>query len=61
MVIWGYAAASTHRSMPLEKDIRDWITRWNENPNPSWTKTADEILERLASYLHGILAQDARA
>jgi len=20
--------------MPLEKDIRDWITKWNENPKP---------------------------
>jgi hypothetical protein len=44
----------------LEKDIRDWITNWNENPKPFirprliWTTTADEILERLASYLHGI-------
>ena len=39
----------------LEKDIRDWINTWNDNPKPfSWTKTADEILERLASYLHRI-------
>ncbi|ORA06168.1 IS630 family transposase, partial [Mycobacterium arosiense] len=31
-----------HRSIPaLEKDIRDWITAWNDNPRPfNWTKTA---------------------
>jgi hypothetical protein len=39
----------------LESDIRDWITTWNQDPKPfAWTKTADEILERLASYLHRI-------
>jgi hypothetical protein len=36
----------------LERDIRAWIRNWNEDPKPYvWTKTADEILERLASYL----------
>jgi transposase len=47
---------SAHRSIQaLEKDIRDWIVQWNENPKPFiWTKTADEILERLASYLQRI-------
>jgi transposase len=46
----------THRSIQaLEKDIRDWIKNWNQDPKPFvWTKTADEILERLASYLHRI-------
>jgi len=46
----------THRSIQaLDKDIRGWIKTWNENPKPfAWTKTADEILERLASYLHRI-------
>jgi len=45
-----------HRSIQaLEKDIRDWITNWNDNPKPfTWTKTADEILERLASYIQRI-------
>ncbi len=45
-----------HKSVPaLEKDIRDWITTWNDNPRPfTWTKTADEILDRLASYLQRI-------
>ena len=39
----------------LEQDIRDWIRTWNDNPRPfTWTKTADEILERLASYLQRI-------
>jgi transposase len=46
----------THRSIrALEKDIRAWIEQWNTNPTPfTWTKTADEILERLASYLQRI-------
>jgi len=45
-----------HKSVQaLERDIRDWITNWNDNPKPfAWTKTADEILERLASYLQRI-------
>ena len=45
-----------HRSIQaLEKDIRDWIATWNENPKPfTWTKTADEILERLHTYLQRI-------
>jgi transposase len=39
----------------LEKDIRDWVASWNENPRPFvWTKTADEIFERLHSYLQRI-------
>jgi transposase len=39
----------------LERDIRAWITQWNDNPQPFiWTKTAEEILERLASYLDRI-------
>ncbi|GAA1335080.1 IS630 family transposase [Streptomyces sanglieri] len=45
-----------HRSVQsLEKDIRTWIAAWNTDPRPYvWTKTADEILERLASYLNRI-------
>jgi len=39
----------------LENDIRDWIANWTTNPRPYvWTKTADEILERLATYLNRI-------
>jgi transposase len=47
---------SAHRSVQaLEKDIRDWITGWNTHPRPFvWTKTADEILDRLTSYLERI-------
>jgi transposase len=47
---------SAHRSIQaLEKDIRAWIDQWNNDPKPfTWTKTADEILERLASYLQRI-------
>ncbi|WP_264023059.1 hypothetical protein [Mycolicibacterium pyrenivorans] len=45
-----------HRSIQaLEKDIRGWIAAWNANPRPfNWTKAADEIFERLASYLQRI-------
>jgi transposase len=45
-----------HRSIQaLEKDIRTWIEQWNTDPKPFvWTKTADEILDRLASYLQRI-------
>jgi hypothetical protein len=44
---------SVHRSIQaLEKDIRTWIQQWNNDPKPfTWTKTADEILDRLASYV----------
>ncbi|WP_040839600.1 IS630 family transposase, partial [Nocardia brevicatena] len=46
----------SHKSVvALEKSIRDWVAAWNEDPTPFvWTKTADEILERLASYLQRI-------
>ena len=47
---------SAHTSLrALENDIRDWIKVWNDDPKPFiWTKTADEILDRLASYLQRI-------
>jgi transposase/transcriptional regulator with XRE-family HTH domain len=40
---------SDHRSVQaLEKDIRNWVQAWNENPKPFvWTKTAEQILESL--------------
>jgi transposase len=39
----------------LENDIRDWVATWDDNPRPFvWTKTADEIFERLNSYLQRI-------
>jgi hypothetical protein len=42
-----------HKSVAaLEKDVRDWITAWNEDPTPfAWTKTAEEILNSLAKYI----------
>ncbi|MEV6125149.1 IS630 family transposase, partial [Streptomyces sp. NPDC052077] len=45
-----------HKSVQaLEKDIRTWIDSWNEDPKPFiWTKTADQILESLASYCRRI-------
>ena len=38
----------THKSVQaLEKDIRDWISTWNEHPRPFvWTKTSEEILKK---------------
>lgn len=49
---------SDHRSVQaLEKDLREWIKAWNENPTPFvWTKTAEQILEsrgRLLKRIHG--------
>ena len=39
----------------LEKDIREWIKLWNEDPRPFvWKKTAEEILTSLAKYLKRI-------
>jgi len=47
---------SDHRSVQaLEKDLRDWVTAWNENPKPFiWTKTAEDILDSIARYLKRI-------
>ena len=47
---------SAHKSLrALENDIRDWLAAWNKDPQPFiWTKSADEIFERLASYLQRI-------
>ncbi|ORA21344.1 IS630 family transposase [Mycobacterium aquaticum] len=47
---------SVHRSIQaFENDIRGWINTRNNNPRPfNWTKSADEILERLAPYLQRI-------
>ncbi len=41
-----------HKSVQSpEKDIRNWIAQWNNDPRPSmWKKTAEEILESLARY-----------
>jgi transposase len=47
---------SAHRSVrDLVASIRTWITNWNEEPKPYvWHKTADEILDSLASYCQRI-------
>jgi transposase/DNA-binding XRE family transcriptional regulator len=47
---------SDHRSVQaLERDIRTWVTAWNENPKPFiWTKTAEQILESLSRLLQRI-------
>ncbi len=40
-----------HSVAHLKRDIKSWITTWNENPRPYiWVKTADEILASLARY-----------
>ena len=43
---------SAHRSLrDLVASLHTWITNWNEDPKPYlWHKTADEILNSLASY-----------
>jgi transposase len=45
-----------HKSVQaLEKDVRDWIKIWNQDPKPfAWTKTAEEILDSLARYISRI-------
>lgn len=50
----------THRSVKeLVASIRTWIANWNDEPRPFvWHKTADEILENLATYCAGISDSD---
>jgi transposase len=45
-----------HKSVQaLEKDVREWIKTWNEDPKPFvWKKTAEEILGSLARYISRI-------
>ena len=39
----------------LQDSINTWIEGWNQNPKPfTWHKTADDILETLATYLQRI-------
>jgi transposase len=47
---------SDHRSVQaLEKDIREWVKGWNENPRPFiWTKSAEQILNSIAKLLERI-------
>ena len=46
----------SHRSVgELISSIQSWIDTWNDNPRPFvWTKTADEILDTIASYCQRI-------
>ena len=46
----------SHRSVQeLEQSIRHWVATWNEDPRPFvWTKTADEILDTIATYCQRI-------
>jgi transposase len=45
-----------HKSVvALEKDIREWVKVWNEDPQPFvWRKTAEEIIDSLARYCQRI-------
>jgi DDE superfamily endonuclease len=46
----------THRSVAeLEAAIQAWIDTWNADPRPFvWTKTADQILDTIATYCQRI-------
>jgi transposase len=50
----------THHSVKdLVASIRTWIANWNDEPKPYvWHKTADEILDSLASYCRRINDSD---
>jgi hypothetical protein len=52
----GLLRRGDHRSVQaLEKDIRAWVTAWNQNPKPFiCTKTAEEILESLGRLIQRI-------
>ena len=47
---------SAHRNIKeLAADIEAWVKAWNDDPHPYiWTKTADQILERLAGYCQAV-------
>ncbi len=47
---------AAHNSVAeLAADINAWVETWNEDPKPFiWTKTADQILDRLAGYCGAI-------
>ena len=46
----------THHSVAeLQRSIQTWIDTWNTDPRPFvWTKTADEILDTIATYCQRI-------
>lgn len=47
---------SSHRSVKeLAAEITAWVDQWNEKPTPFvWTKTAEEILERITGYCEAV-------
>jgi transposase len=51
---------SAHDSVAdLAADITAWVEQWNDNPTPFvWTKTADEILDKLARYCAAVTTTD---
>jgi transposase len=51
----------THRSTKeLEASIAHWVDQWNEDPKPFvWHKSADEILETLATYCQRMTSDSA--
>jgi len=51
---------SAHDSVAeLAADITAWVDTWNDDPKPFvWTKTADEILDRLARYCTAVTETD---
>ncbi|MFG1885336.1 IS630 family transposase [Micromonospora sp. NPDC049102] len=54
-VATGQVITAVHALRALENDLHAWATAWNDDPKPFiWTKAADEILDRLASYLQRI-------
>ena len=48
-------ALRTSQRQRTDADITAWAATWNENPRPFvWTKSAEQILERLAGYCAAI-------
>lgn len=49
---------SAHRTVAeLKAAIEEWLAMWNKNPRPFiWTKSADQILDNIASYCQRINA-----
>jgi transposase len=49
---------SAHRSIKeLATDIQAWTDTWNQDPRPFiWHRSADDILQRLASYCSDVLS-----
>lgn len=46
---------SAHRSIhAINRDIRQWIDTWNENPAYAWTKTTDQIPDSIRRHCQPI-------